>query len=122
MVKAITCSHGQAYEIFTESIYGAVTGNCSFKSFLWNPKDEENSDDDSTKDAENEILPEIGINSMNYYPLEKGVFFTFVGSTKPYCSKFSRRRDVVGPFISITSRLKYIFLLYRPRRIKREFN
>ena len=88
MIQEITCSHGRSHVYFTESIWSAIEKNCSFVGHAWN-------EDLSTIDAsylsttceQNTVCPEMGINSINYYPNATGIYFVPVDDEAPYCSE-----------------------------------
>ena len=88
-MQEAVCSHGRAYIYFTESIWKASDKNCRYIGHAWNENfsklDESFLDTNCQFDT---VCPEMGIQSINYYPNATGIYFTPVNDNAPYCSVY----------------------------------
>ncbi|KAL7290076.1 hypothetical protein TKK_0015804 [Trichogramma kaykai] len=84
IVHRAVCSHGRSYEYFTESILDAINGNCALIGHRWNLT-YEGSDELLHRSCDQDVCPELGINSINSFPRAAGTYFVPTGSKPLYC-------------------------------------
>ncbi|OXU17064.1 hypothetical protein TSAR_006674 [Trichomalopsis sarcophagae] len=84
IVKTSICSHGRSHELLTDSIHTRISDECRFKGRKWNQK-YENISALVKEGCEEDVCPEMGVNSIKYHPDKDGTYFVPTGDDVHYC-------------------------------------